>query len=308
MARAASLAAPFAPYEVDWGAFAPLKLRARLVAEGIYAGSHRSIKKGAGVEFGGTRPYLPGDDLRFFDRRSLLLHDRLMVREFETETDRALWLVVDATASMGYRGDGPGAKYAFAALLAASLAKVALSAGDPVGLVILGGEGATVLPARAGRESFDRIVHALSTARVAGDLASDDKAFERPLGPVADKARRGAIIVLFSDLFDLPERALRSFASLAVGGRIALAVEVLDPAERELPFHEHSRFTALEGGAVVDADPDTIREAYRKNLESLEARWETELVSRGGALVRSTTHEPPVAIVRSVAVSLRARR
>ena len=58
-----------------------------------------------GVEFGGQRPYVPGDDLRFFDRRALLRHDKLMVREFETETDRALWLCLDATASMSFRGE-----------------------------------------------------------------------------------------------------------------------------------------------------------------------------------------------------------
>src|ERR1700745_1820346 len=96
---------------LDWGSLAPLRLRARLVAEGVYAGSHRSARRGAGVEFGGHRQYVPGDDLRWLDRRSLLLHDRLLVRQFETETDRALRLVVDATASMGYRGrEAPAAK------------------------------------------------------------------------------------------------------------------------------------------------------------------------------------------------------
>jgi uncharacterized protein (DUF58 family) len=93
----ASRARPSAAFPIDWGQLAPLRLKARAVAEGVYAGMHRSARKGAGVEFGGQRPYVPGDDLRFFDRRALLRHDRLMVRQFETETDRALWLCVDAT-------------------------------------------------------------------------------------------------------------------------------------------------------------------------------------------------------------------
>ncbi len=62
--------------------------------------------RGSGVEFGGYREYVPGDDLRWLDRRSLLRHDRLVVRQFETETDRTLSLLVDASASMGYRGSG----------------------------------------------------------------------------------------------------------------------------------------------------------------------------------------------------------
>src|SRR5688572_25806415 len=99
---------------LDWGSLAPLRLRARAVAEGVYAGVHRSARRGAGVEFGGFREYTPGDDLRWLDRRALLLHDRLVVRQFETETDRAVRLIIDATSSMGYRGKGaPGAKFAF---------------------------------------------------------------------------------------------------------------------------------------------------------------------------------------------------
>ena len=120
-------ASPKLRQALDWGTLAPLRLRARLVAEGVYAGAHRSARRGAGVEFGGHRAYTPGDDLRWLDRRSLLLHDRLLVRQFETETDRALRLVVDATASMGYRGSrAPGAKLAWAAVVAAALAKLAV--------------------------------------------------------------------------------------------------------------------------------------------------------------------------------------
>src|SRR5918911_423069 len=122
-------AAPLA--SIDWGNITPLRLRARVVAEGVYAGAHRSLRRGPGVEFGGHRPYVPGDDLRWLDRRALLRHDKLIVREFETETDRGLRLVLDASASMGFRSrEAPAAKLAYAALLAAALARVALASGD----------------------------------------------------------------------------------------------------------------------------------------------------------------------------------
>src|SRR4051812_1532950 len=155
---------------IDWGSLAPLRLRSRLVAEGVYAGAHRSARRGAGVEFGGHRPYTPGDDLRWLDRRSLLRHDRLLVRQFETETDRALRLIVDATASMGYRGvRAPGAKLAFSALVAAALARIAVGSGDPVGLTYLGGQRkdessrnglapSRAVPVSGGRESFERVL------------------------------------------------------------------------------------------------------------------------------------------------------
>lgn len=265
---------------------------------------HRSIKKGAGVEFGGQRPYVPGDDLRFFDRRALLRHDKMMIREFETETDRSVWLVVDATASMSYRGSGPGAKYAFASLLAASLARVALASGDPVGLVVVGGREPRTLPPMSGHEAFERVVWALTTVGTAGDIASDDRAFERALLPVAEHSRRGSMIVLFSDLYDLPPRARSAFSSLGVRGRLAHAVQVLDPDEETLPFHEHARFRALEGGVVVDADPETVRAEYVDRMTSIRRAWARELVGRGGGLVAASTADEPVHVVRSLCLSL----
>ena len=295
---------PFPPYEVDWGAFAPLRLRARIVAEGVYAGMHRSVRKGSGVEFGGQRPYVPGDDLRFVDKRSLLRHDRLLVREFETETDRALWLVVDATASMAFKGRGPGAKYAYASLLAAALARVALSSGDPVGLVILGGDGSRALPASAGREAFDRIIWALSSAKPAGDWSRGGDDVLRALLPVYERARRGSVIVLFSDLIDLPERALSDFGGLATRGRRAFAVQVLSPDEATLPFHEHARFASMEGGIVVEADPEQARATYLAQLGLLQGRWREDLVGRGGALVTKDTTGDPVGVLRELLLSV----
>lgn len=291
--------------EVDWGELAPLRLRARTVAEGVYAGMHRSVRRGAGVEFGGQRPYVPGDDLRFFDKRSLLRHDRLMVREFETETDRALWLVVDATLSMGFRGGGKASKYAYAALLAAALARVALASGDPVGLVVLGGEGVPPVAASASNETFDRIVFALEAGRVAGDWSERGLELRRALVPIHERARRGATIVLLSDLIDLPAGATSDIGALATRGRRAYAVMVLSPEEADLPFSEHARFKSLEGGVIVDADPAAVREAYLENLRQHRDAWARDLVGRGGSLVSATTSREPVPVVRELLLAVR---
>jgi uncharacterized protein (DUF58 family) len=270
---------------------------------------HRSVRKGAGVEFGGQRPYVPGDDLRFFDRRSLLRHDRLMVREFETETDRALWLCVDATASMAYRSEGaPGSKLAYAALVSAALARVTLSTGDPIGLGWIGGHGTHGIPAMAGREAFERVVGALEGAAAAGDVSADSAAIERTLGPVARRARRGAVIVLLSDLLDLPDGSLSSFTALATSGRTLIAVQVLDPVEAELGFSGNVRLRAVEGDTVVEADADAVRATYKERLLALSAPWESELSARGGRLIRATSADPPVAVVRAILKAVQEAR
>jgi len=65
-------------------------------------------------------------------------------------------LFIDASASMSFRGDGaPAPKYAFAALIAAALSKIAVSAGDRVSLDWFGGERTVELATAGGREAFE---------------------------------------------------------------------------------------------------------------------------------------------------------
>ena len=291
---------------IDWGSLAPLRIRARMVAEGVYAGAHRSARKGAGVEFGGHRAYTPGDDLRWLDVRSLLRHDHLLVRQFETETDRALRLVVDATASMSYRGTtAPGSKIAWASLVAAAMARVAIRSGDPVGLGFIGGlPQARGVPVSGGREAFERVVDALEGQSAQGDALADLAALDRALGSLSRAARRGSVVVVLSDLLDLPPEAADRIATIATRGRVVVVVQVLDPDEATFPFKETVRLQALEGGATVETD-EAARDRYLAALAELQESWRRTLIGRGASFVPMTTDQDPVAAVRKIIEAIR---
>jgi uncharacterized protein (DUF58 family) len=292
---------------IDWGELAPLRLRARQVAEGVYAGVHRSTLRGSGVEFGGYREYVPGDDLRWLDRRSLLRHDRLVVRQFETETDRALTLLVDASSSMGYRGAGaPAAKIAFASLLAAALARVALAGGEPVGVSFVGGgpEVAPV-PRAGGRDQFERVVVALEQVETGGDARADGTMIEKAVHSVLRSTRRGGIVIVLSDLLDLPDAAPDRISGIAPSGRVLVVVQTLDPYEVDFPFSGTVRLRALEGGIVVETDAATARDRYIEALEDLTRRWRDAVVGRGGRFLRAVTSDPPVQVVREIVRAVR---
>lgn len=275
---------------LDWGQLAPLRLRAKMVAEGVYAGAHRSARKGAGVEFGGHREYTPGDDLRWLDRRSMMLHDRLLIRQFETETDRALRVVVDATASMGYRGSrAKGAKLAWAALVAAALAKVATSSGDPIGLTFLGGgNSARPVPVGSGREAFERVTSSLERIEAVGDAKGDPELVERALSGIVRAARRGSIVVVLSDLCDLPMRALDALAAVSSRGRVLVVGEILDPDELDFPFDEAVRLKSMEGELVVETDGQ-VRDRYLAALAEHRDGWKKAITSRGAEIVTMRT-------------------
>jgi len=291
---------------IDWGQIAPLRLRARQVAEGIYAGVHRSARRGSGVEFGGYREYVPGDDLRWLDRRSLLRHGRLVIRQFATETDRTLCCLVDATASMGFRGPAaPAAKVAFASLVAAALSRVALDGGDPVSLTFLGGDGGLPVARSSGHEQFDRVVAALEAVRPGGDVKLDRALVDRSLQALARTSKRGAIVVVLSDLLDLPDDAADRVAAIAATGRVLVVVQVLDPAEVDFPFSGTVRLRSLEGGTVVETDADSTRDGYIEALAKLTGTWQDAVVRRGGRFIRARTTDDPVEIVRAVVQAIR---
>ncbi|CAN5860227.1 DUF58 domain-containing protein [soil metagenome] len=286
---------------IDWGSLAPLRIRARMVAEGVYAGAHRSARKGAGVEFGGHRAYTPGDDLRWLDVRSLLRHDHLLVRQFETETDRALRLVVDSTASMGYRGTrAPASKAAWASLVAAALARVAIRSGDPVGLGFIGGAPQALgVPVSGGREAFERVVDALEGQSAEGDALANLATLDRALAALARSARRGSVVVVLSDLLDLPPEAAERISAIATRGRVLVVVQVLDPDEATFPFTETVRLHSLEGNVTVESD-EAARERYLAALAELQESWRRTLVGRGASFLPMTTDRDPVAAVRSI--------
>lgn len=290
---------------LDWGRLGPLRLRAREVAEGLYSGPHRSVRRGSGVEFGGHRNYVAGDDLRFIDRRAVMRHDRLLVREFETETDRGIRFLIDATRSMAYRSDGaPGAKLAFASLIAAALARVALSGHDAVSLDWIGGADARPLASTGGTDAFDRLVTALEPATASGDVHDDLASVDRSVARVTRRTRRGTVVVVLSDFLDLPDGSLSRIASLASGGRALVGVRVLDPAEVSFPFDGPVRLRASEGDFEIETDAGAARTAYLARFREATSALEAEFARHGARFVDATTTDDPVATVGNVLSAL----
>ena len=80
-----------------------VKLRARAVVDGVLSGLHKSPHQGQSVEFAEHKEYAPGDELRHMDWKAYGKFDKYYVKRFEHETNLRCLLVVDASASMGYR-------------------------------------------------------------------------------------------------------------------------------------------------------------------------------------------------------------
>src|SRR3954471_13911447 len=116
---------------------ADLALRSRRLAEGAISGQHRSPFHGFNIEFAAYRDYTPGDDLRRLDWRVFARSDRHYIKQYEEESNVRVTFVVDASASMNYRGAGaPLSNCDYAAPLVVALAILLARQQDPVGLVL----------------------------------------------------------------------------------------------------------------------------------------------------------------------------
>src|SRR3954468_17949175 len=99
-----------------------LSLAARKVVEGYFSGMHRSPHRGFSVEFAEHREYTPGVDPRHIDWRVLGRRDKLYIKQYEEETSLRFYLLLDKSASMGYKSGAALSKLEYGSFLAASLA------------------------------------------------------------------------------------------------------------------------------------------------------------------------------------------
>jgi uncharacterized protein (DUF58 family) len=281
-----------------------------IVARRVYAGKmraeRRSKKTGAGIEFADHREYAPGDDFRYLDWNVYQRTGRLLVRLFEEEEDLAVYVLVDASASMGM-GDPPKLRYA--KQLAAGLGYVALAGLDRVSVLALRDREDSALRAEdrlaptRGKNRVFRVFEMLRGVKAEGKthLATSLRAF------AAQNKRRG-VAILISDLYD-PRGFEDGINQLRFAKFEPYVLHVIDPREARPPLHGDIRIVDRETGEARDVTvtPKLLtklaaaHEAYRHRIEtfcgekqvayhalSTDVPFDESIlqVLRGGGLVR----------------------
>ncbi|MEJ7636494.1 MAG: DUF58 domain-containing protein [Singulisphaera sp.] len=247
---------------------------------------HRSPYLGMSVEFASHREHArrrpPTPELEVGAR-----HDRLYIKEFDADTNLNLYLIVDASASMGCANNGRS-KLHYAASLAAALAHLALAQRDAVGLILFADRVLAHLSPRARPSRFDEVLGALAAAEVRP--ASDNA---RALHQAAGLLGRRGIVVVFSDLFgDLPA-IVGGLDHLRYGSHEVILFQVMDPFERDLCVDGNIRFRDLEDGDALTTQPEIIREAYVKAVDDWRQTLEVECRKRAIDRIELTTDDSP---------------
>ncbi len=246
---------------------ANLELLARTVVEGFVSGLHRSPHLGLSTDFAEHRPYLPGDDLRRLDWKLWGRTDRFYLKEFEADTNAAVSVLLDCSASMRY-GSGPVTKLDYGRYLAASLLWFSQSQRDRVGLATFDRRILEFVPPST--RHLPNVLHALDRVERApvasGRAGAAGPGMEPALRECSEHLRRRGIVVVVSDLYEPPAQVLRALGHLRRRGGDLIVFHLLDPAELGFPFPEAANFEDLETGERIPVVPARVAERYRERL------------------------------------------
>ena len=166
------------------------------ISFGQIRAERRSRRVGAGIEFADHRDYVPGDDLRYLDWNLYGRMQRLLVRLFEEDEDLSIYVLFDASASMG---TGTPPKLDLAMQVGAALGYVGLANLDRVSLIPLGASLDDGLPLARGKAHILPWLRFLSGIEAHGrtSLTESMHDFLR-----RHRGRRRGLVVLISDFYD----------------------------------------------------------------------------------------------------------
>ncbi len=280
---------------LDLAKLGSMAVRARVIVEGAFAGTHQNPHAGASIEFSEHKEYAPGDDIRRIDWKAVGRVDRYYVKRFEDETEMRTFLLVDASASMGYAREGVS-KLAYASYLAAALAYLLAQQRDPAGLLVFDERTRHVLPPRTRGGHIRDLLTALDGVYPAGKTEPG-----RALAHVGEIADRRSLIVLYTDLLDAPADVADRLRQLRSRGNDVVLFQILHPDEVELPFEHLSDFEGLEPDDTrrLLVDPRDLAASFKRESAALRERWRQTCVEARVEYRFATTAEPPAEVLRA---------
>ena len=255
----------------------PMLVDAERVAATVAQGVHGRRRVGEGETFWQFRRYQQGDAANRIDWRRSAKSHRTYVRENEWEAAQSVWLWRDVSPSMQYRsGTNIGTKADRATLLLLATASLLMLGGEHVGLL------GTDRIARTGRATLSEMAVTLSLGDDGG--ASLPRAHRMP---------RHAKLVLISDFLapiEETEALVRQFAASGVTGHL---LQVLDPAEENLPFSGRTVFQGLkEENMLTVGKAELLRQDYHARLAALRGSLANLTRRAGWSLTFHRTDHP----------------
>lgn len=263
--------------------------------EGRFAGLHATPQRGKSVEFQDYRPYLPGDEVSRVDWKVYGRSDKLFIKLFEHHAELTVNLLVDASASMAYRGiadrrreteaaapaagggasmrrqdrhPGRHSKFEYACFLAAAIGFLVARHHDRAALGV----------ANRGLAEYCRPARSLAHVSTLLDVLERtsprwEARLAEAIRTLAAHSRRRDVLVLFSDLWDEPDAVRHALAFWRDRGGEVVVFHIVHPDEISLPDVEHGVFIDSETASRMRLNLADIRDDYSRRFKRYQAAW-----------------------------------
>ncbi|WP_018476236.1 DUF58 domain-containing protein [Pontibacter roseus] len=264
-----------------------LPLLAKTVVEGFLSGQNQSLRRGAGLEFSQYRSYQPGDDLRQLDWKMFARSDRYYIREAEVDTNITVRFILDASASMGHEDMNGLSKLDYARFLVASLAYLATTQGDAVGLYVLHETQLINLTPRSDNMHLQRFWHQLTEVKPKGRFPDAETAAN-----LFSDRRQKELTVFVTDLYEYEDEIKDLLYKLGAQRHELLLFHLMSRNELDFRFDGTLTFEDLETGETMQVGTAEQRRTYLTKLKEWLQQTEKDMRNRQIAYDRFATDEP----------------
>jgi uncharacterized protein (DUF58 family) len=274
---------------------ADLDLVIRHVLAGLGHGIHAGRERGAGVEFSEYRAYAPGDEWRRVDWKLMARADRYYVREAERDSHVAVWLVLDASASMAEPSRAVKGldKLAYARTILGCIAAIAQRQGDAFGLIVLNDGRAQFTPAARGPRQLQRVLAQLTRTGAAGGLPDAGT-----LRASLRFALSPGVVFAASDFLDWPSALSDALLRLRRMRHDVRSLCLHTQAECDAGFAAAPAYRDPEQDAGVFRFGPDLKDAYRRNREQHFAGVTAQSRGNDVPVVHARIEQPPVDVLR----------
>jgi uncharacterized protein (DUF58 family) len=234
------------------------------LAGAFQAGRRKATRRGEGSEFESLREHQRDDDFRHIDWKASAKRGKLISRQYETERDQRLMILLDTGRLMSPK-IGSYRKLDYAINASVHLAQIALHKGDLVGYAIFNDELRAFAEPKKGQAQMSHFVRnltSLQTTRLESDYAA-------VFNHVLRRCSRRTLIVCFTDLGDAASAESLLGAALPLMPRHLPVIVTVSNSEvlavtRKVPENE---FEVYRHVAAMEIWND-----YQRTLRGLRSR------------------------------------
>ena len=234
------------------------------LAGAFQAGRRKVARRGEGSEFESLREHQRDDDFRHIDWKASAKRGKLISRQYETERDQRLMILLDTGRLMSPK-IGSYRKLDYAVNASVHLAQIALHKGDMVGYAIFNDELRAFAEPKKGQAQMSHLVRNLTSLQPTR-LESD---YAAVFNHAMRRCSRRTLIVCFTDLGDAASAASLLQATLPLMPRHLPVIVTVSNSEvlavtRKVPENE---FEVYRHVAAMEIWND-----YQRTLRGLRSR------------------------------------